>query len=217
MAAVWHAVRSRSASRTLACRSTRCSHAAVADGASLQRRRVFGRRADAPSASTRRSSCSRAASVRRCSNGVSAPAPMSNHIANTPAPRRVRAWRRRTASGLKCSVLAADGKRETQHVARVARVDDAVVQHARRGHQRALLAFEVLDDLRFHRVDLVVVHVLAFALHAAFHDDRHGERGLLGAHHRGLRVRPGKEEARVVAAAAHAVVAGAEGGAAHAA
>ena len=41
-------------------------------------------------------------------------------------------------------------------------------------------------------------------------DDRHGFGGLLAAHHGGLGVGPGEAEARMEAAAAHAVIAGAE-------
>ena len=65
------------------------------------------------------------------------------------------------------------------------------------------------------RVDLRRVRLLTLAPRARLHHVRHGERGLLGAHHGGLRVRPREQEARIVGAPAHAVVAGAERGAAH--
>ena len=53
------------------------------------------------------------------------------------------------------------------------------------------------------------------ALSAGAGDDLHHAAELLGAHHRGLVVRPGEDEARLEAAPAHAVVAGAVGAAHH--
>jgi hypothetical protein len=80
--------------------------------------------------------------------------------------------------------------------------------------ERARLALEVRDDLRFQRGEPRLVDRLALPRRAFAHHDLHRACGLLGAHHRGLRGRPAEDEARPERATAHAVVAGAERGAA---
>src|SRR6478609_1551701 len=49
--------------------------------------------------------------------------------------------------------LVTDGEGEGEDAAGVARVDDAVVEHQPRGVERARLALEVRDDLRFQRAE----------------------------------------------------------------
>ncbi len=70
------------------------------------------------------------------------------------------------------------------------------------------------DDLRLHGIELFLLDRLAAPRSRRFGDDRHGLRRLLAAHHGGLGVGPGETEARMEAAPAHAVIAGAERGAA---
>ena len=64
-----------------------------------------------------------------------------------------------------------------------------------------------------HRLQRLVVRRRAAALELAAVDDVHHLGRLRAAHHRGARRRPGEDEARVEAAPAHAVVAGAVGAA----
>src|SRR6187399_1203923 len=106
--------------------------------------------------------------------------------------------------------LVADGQRQGDHAARVARVDDAVVEQQSRRVEGVGLALESGDDLVLERCEFRFVDSLALSRRAIAHDDLHRAGGLLSAHHRGLRGRPGEDEARPEAAPAHAVVAGAE-------
>ena len=111
--------------------------------------------------------------------------------------------------------LVADGEAEGEHAAGVARVDQAVVEeHGPRCGRRRSGARRWRRSSPVSAASLRLVDRLALARRAFAHHDLHRAGGLLGAHHRGLRGRPGEDEARVEAAPAHAVVAGAERGAA---
>src|SRR5258705_473523 len=91
-----------------------------------------------------------------------------------------------------------------------ARIDHAVVEHPRRGGEYVHLAVEHARDLRLHRLKLFLLDRLAAPDSGGFRDDRHGFSGLFTAHDSGLGIGPGKAEARMKAAAAHAVIARAE-------
>ena len=99
--------------------------------------------------------------------------------------------------------------------ARVARVDDAVVPQMRGAVERRRFAVELVDDALEHLVDLLRGRLLALAQELLLGDGLHHAGRLLAAHHGGAVVGPGEDEARVVGAAAHAVVAGAEAAADH--
>ena len=81
--------------------------------------------------------------------------------------------------------------------------------------ERRRFAVELVDDALEHLVDLGARRLLALAQELLLGDSLHHAGGLLAAHHGGAVVGPGEDEARVVGAAAHAVVAGAEAAADH--
>src|SRR6478735_10281599 len=95
--------------------------------------------------------------------------------------------------------LVADGEAEREHAARVARIDQAVVEETAGGVERVALALEGGDDLSLERGEPGLVDRLALSRRAVAHHDLHRARGLLGAHHRGLGGRPGEDEARMKA------------------
>src|SRR4029077_1066919 len=99
---------------------------------------------------------------------------------------------------------------EAEHAPCIDRIDDAVVPEARRRVVRMALALVLLADRRLERVFLFLRPGLAGCLDAVAAHGREHTRGLLAAHHADARVRPHPEEARLVAASAHRVVAGAE-------
>src|SRR4029077_13204838 len=109
--------------------------------------------------------------------------------------------------------LAADGEAEAQNPAGVARVDQAVVPQPGRGVKRSGFSLHARDNSLFHHLDPGLVDRLAFALEFLLGDDRHDLRRLLAAHDRDAVARPGEDEARIIGAAAHAVIAGPERGA----
>ena len=121
------------------------------------------------------------------------------HIRNTPQPSC-------PSTGAECTADSAIPSTR----AGVARIDDAVVPQARGGEERVRLLLDLaLHDARASSRRLCFVERLPGALgRLAAHDREHAGE-LLGAHHRDPVVRPGEEEARLVGAAAHAVVAGA--------
>ncbi len=101
----------------------------------------------------------------------------------------------------------ADRERETQYIARIARIDNAIVEHARRWSTNALDWLSKLSMIFLFRRSICAVSGSApCGARRRLHHVRHRERGLLGAHHGGLRVRPREQEARIVGASAHAVV-----------
>ena len=102
------------------------------------------------------------------------------------------------------------GEPEPQHHARIDRVDHAVVPQACGGEVRAALGLVAVEDRRGERFALLVRHVAAFALQVVQAHLQQHAGGLLAAHDADARVRPHPQLARVVAAAAHAVVARAE-------
>ena len=104
----------------------------------------------------------------------------------TSGRRRSRSAERRVRAG---------GERQGEDVARVARVDHAVVPQPRGRVVRAALVLVLLAQ---PRADLGLADLV------------HHRRRLLAAHDADARVRPHEQEARRVRAAAHAVVAGAE-------
>ena len=116
--------------------------------------------------------------------------------------------------GLRASRLAADRQHLGQYAAGIARIDHAVIEHPRGSREHVHLAVEHADDLRLHRIELFLLDRLAAPCGCRFRHDRHGLRRLLAAHHGGLGVGPGEAKARMEAAPAHAVIAGAERGAA---
>ena len=77
------------------------------------------------------------------------------------------------------------------------------------------LLVELLDDALEHLVDLGFRWLLALTNELLLGHGLHHACRLLAAHHGGAAVGPGEDEARVVGAAAHAVVAGAETAADH--
>ena len=112
--------------------------------------------------------------------------------------------------GVRASASRQIASTSAQHAAGIAGIDDAVIEHAGRGGEDIHLAIEHADDLRLHRIELLLRDRLAAPRRGGFGDDRHGLGGLLAAHHGGLGVGPGEAEARMKAAPAHAVIAGAE-------
>ena len=72
------------------------------------------------------------------------------------------------------------------------------------------LAFVLIEDWAAQGLGLLGAELLATALGLLLLDLHQHARGLFGAHHRDARVRPHPQEARVVGAAAHAVVTGAK-------
>ena len=145
-----------------------------------------------------RSAISPRLAIRILRNGV-------RFICTFMAARPRTAWLRLARLG-----LPADRQHLGQHAAGIARIDHAVVEHPRAGREHVHLAVEHADDLRLHRIELFPLDRLAAPDRGGFGDDRHGFGGLLAAHHGGLGVGPGETEARMEAAAAHAVIAGAE-------
>src|SRR5258708_19267002 len=77
------------------------------------------------------------------------------------------------------------------------------------------LPLVLLADRALERLLLVLRPRAALRLDAVAADGREHGGGLLAAHHGDARVGPGPEKSRVEGAAAHAVVAGPEGPAAH--
>src|SRR5690606_9395563 len=89
-----------------------------------------------------------------------------------------------------------DGERQRQHVARLDRVDDAVVPEPRRGVERVALVLELVDDGLLEGGLVLGADGAAAALDAlAAHRGQHARR-LLAAHHRDAAVGPGPEESR---------------------
>src|SRR5829696_4298083 len=125
-----------------------------------------------------------------------------------PRDRELHALRRASFS------LAADRQHFGKHAAGIARIDHTVVEHARAGRENVHLAVEYAGDLRLHGVELFLLDRLAAPRGCGFGHDRHSFRRLLAAHHGGLGIGPGEAEARMKTAPAHAVIAGAERGAA---
>ena len=80
-------------------------------------------------------------------------------------------------------------------------------------HHRQRLGLDLRLDRRPHCGVGILVHLLAAGLGRSAADDRQHARELRAAHDRGLRARPGEQEARIVGASAHAVVTRAVGGA----
>src|SRR5580765_7330209 len=102
------------------------------------------------------------------------------------------------------------GEAERERIARASRVENAVVpQSCGRVVGRAL-AIVLLEDRRANGVLLVGRKRPAFAGDLILLDGGQHRRRLLAAHHRDARVRPHPQQPRLVGAAAHAVVAGAE-------
>ena len=98
-------------------------------------------------------------------------------------------------------------ERDAEHAARVAWVDDAVVPDPRGGEERVRLPVDlVLDGLSDLRIGLLVEGLARALGRRAAHDREHA-RELLGAHHRDAMVGPAEEQARIVGATRHAVVA----------
>src|SRR4051812_25363209 len=111
--------------------------------------------------------------------------------------------------------IAREREGEGEHAAGVARVDDAVVPQMRGAVERGRFAVELVDDALEHLVDLGARRLLALAQELLLGHGLHHAGGLLAAHHGGAVVGPGEDEARIVGAAAHAVVARAEAAADH--
>ena len=96
---------------------------------------------------------------------------------------------------------------QADHVAGLGGLDDAVVPQAR----GRVIGIALLGELGPRRaIDLGDLGVVGARLQAAAPQVGQHGRGDVGAHRGDARVRPGEQEARVEAAAAHAVVAGAE-------
>src|SRR3546814_10845530 len=101
----------------------------------------------------------------------------------------------------------------TTLVRSVARINQAVVEQTGSRSKRERFPVELIDDvLANHRQHLFVglAHLLALLGPLLARDDVHHAGCLFAAHHRRARVRPREDEMRTEAAAAHAVVAGAE-------
>src|SRR6266545_3929767 len=111
--------------------------------------------------------------------------------------------------------FAGDRQGEGENAPRVARIDDAVVPQVRCAVERRRFAVELVDDALVHLVDLLARWLLAFAQKLLLGHGLHHAGRLLAAHDGGAVVGPGEDEARVVGAAAHAVVAGTEAAADH--
>ncbi len=109
--------------------------------------------------------------------------------------------------------LPADVEHVGQHFAGVAGVDDAVVPEAGGAVERGGLRVQFLGRALLQHVEHLFVRFQAVGALFGFGDDAQHGAGLLAAHHRHLGVGPGEDEARVQAAAAHGVVAGAVGAA----
>ena len=99
---------------------------------------------------------------------------------------------------------------ERQRLPRLRRVENAVVPQARRRVVRRALVIVLLEDRLPHRLLVFGGERLAFARKLVALDGRQHARGLLATHHRDAGVRPHPQEARLVRAAAHSVVAGPE-------
>src|SRR5436190_5418446 len=109
--------------------------------------------------------------------------------------------------------LAADRQAEGQHLAAVARIDQSVVPQPRGRVPGHGFGIDSLDDVLLHGFELLALDGPALALELLLGDDRHDFRGLLAAHDGDAIVGPGEDEARIVGAAAHAIIAGPERGA----
>src|SRR5213075_2371120 len=103
--------------------------------------------------------------------------------------------------------VQAGRQREGQHVARLGRIDDAVVPEPRGGEVGAALPLVGVENRLLERAHFFVRHRL---LRARLLDLRQHRGGLLAAHHADPAVRPHEEKARLIRAPAHAVVARAE-------
>ena len=108
------------------------------------------------------------------------------------------------------SCAPGQGQRQSQDAARVERIDDAIIPEPRGRVVRMPLTLELLADRRFQLLFLGGAQGAPAALQCLALDGRQHAGGLLAAHDRGARVRPLKQEARAVGAAAHRVIAGAE-------
>src|SRR5579883_1976637 len=106
--------------------------------------------------------------------------------------------------------FARDRQREGQHLARVARIDDAIVPEMRRRIERRRLAVELIDNRLEHLVDLGPGWLLALTQVLLLGHRLHDAGRLLAAHHGGAAVGPREDEARIVGPTAHAIVARAE-------
>ena len=116
--------------------------------------------------------------------------------------------RRSASAGI--GALSAAESAERQHAAGVGRVDDAVIPQPGAGVIGVALGFVLRADRPLERFLLLGRPGLAARFHGVAADRRQHAGGLLAAHDRDARVRPHPQEARVVGAAAHAVIAGAE-------
>src|SRR6185437_12256302 len=106
--------------------------------------------------------------------------------------------------------LAADRQAKSQHSSRLPGIDEAIIPEPRGGEECRRLTVELRDDTLLHRREFGPIDRLALTLLALFGDDREHFRRLLAAHDGDAVVGPGEDEARIIGAAAHAVIAGAE-------
>ena len=107
-------------------------------------------------------------------------------------------------------------RHDAEDGAGVARVDDAVVVELAAGDERVTTRASICSSTAFvPAAPRLLVDLVPAALGRRPRDDRQHAGELLRPHHRGLGARPGEQEPRVEAAPAHAVVAGAVGGAHH--
>src|SRR6266853_4324391 len=60
---------------------------------------------------------------------------------------------------------------ESQHLARIAGIDEPVIPEPRRGEERRRFTVELLDDLAFHGIELSTVDGFSRALEALLGDD----------------------------------------------
>src|SRR2546427_336266 len=97
-------------------------------------------------------------------------------------------------------------EREAEDVARLERIDDAVVPQPRGGIGGVRLLLVLGEDRRRERRLRLGRQRLALGGELLALDGEQGRRRLLTTHHRDARVRPGEEEPRSVRATAHRVV-----------
>src|SRR5574343_487131 len=105
------------------------------------------------------------------------------------------------------------GEAQAEHAAGVGRIDDAVVPEAGGGVVGVALGLVLLADRRLEGFFLFGAPGLAAGFEAIALDGGEHAGRLFAAHHRDAGIRPHPQETRAVGAAAHAVVAGAEGAA----
>ena len=101
-------------------------------------------------------------------------------------------------------------QRQSEHIARLRRVDHPVVPQPRGGVIGVAFVLVLLADRGLERFGLLGRPRIRIAV-----DRRQHTRRLFAAHHADPRVGPGEQEARAVSAAAHPVVARAEAAADH--